>query len=701
MIRKAYGFVADPTKSVRHNIAIRFTQYPVWLYSQPRNRQCHNLCTALRPPSYFHLLLGLGLNFCPTPHPTALSSINESLARFRRDYHTRIYFSGSPSDFTAGQLFIRSTWEPKQTDISPEHQSRELLFRKSVLTLFNDGHYRRRVPSNLTPYQSHLLRTFRNNTDFIVFPTDKNLGPAILERSIYVRRVLDDHLSDPTIYQRLTEEEASRSIQRLAASIRDFIRTHAPTRAELDDAPSSQTFFPCQVTELDRKFLERCLEQNEDPFSYFYISAKVHKTPWKTRPIVSYCGSLAYGIAKWLDQQLQPLARQVPSYIKSSYDLKCKLFDSEVDWNTIRFFTFDAQAMYTNIETNHALEVLSDFLRNHPICRQVHNKEAIITALELVMRNNIFKFGDTTWIQRSGTAMGTPPGCSYATIYYAIHELSFVPSFTSHCPIYYRYIDDGIGGWRTDPDPTVDQCNWQRFCDTLPFGNLRWDVSERSKSVHFLDLDLTIKDDTLHSRIYEKPENMYLYLPPHSAHPSGMVRGLVTGQIKRFLQLCSNEQDSLTHIRDFYRRLVARGHSPTTLKPLFESAYKSQMRPSKPHHRLQPGMTEFAQMYLDRGEDIPDYFYEEIEQDHRIFLHLPYNPDAPSRRTFQRLLSQSIIEPEREPPLNQTNNLGNQRVEIDRVTIAYHRPPNLRRRFFARKFQAADGQPVSSFFEDT
>ena len=87
--------------------------------------------------------------------------------------------------------------------------------------------------------------------------------------------------------------------------------------------------------------------------------------------------------------------------------------------------------MYTNIDTERALSVIANFLQKHPLCRDVANREVIMSALELIMRNNVFRFGDTYWRQLCGTSMSTPRGCSYATLYYAIHELEFYNRFTN------------------------------------------------------------------------------------------------------------------------------------------------------------------------------------------------------------------------------------------------------------------------------
>ena len=56
------------------------------------------------------------------------------------------------------------------------------------------------------------------------------------------------------------------------------------------------------------------------------------------------------------------------------------------------------------------------------------------------MRNNVFRFGDTSFLQTSGTAMGTQPAPTYATLHFAICEATAIPDFPE-LQLCTRYID--------------------------------------------------------------------------------------------------------------------------------------------------------------------------------------------------------------------------------------------------------------------
>jgi hypothetical protein len=169
--------------------------------------------------------------------------------------------------------------------------------------------------------------------------------------------------------------------------------------------------------------------------------------------------------------------------------------------------------MYTNINTNHALEVLEPFLANSPLCTGCP-ANAVITALDILMRQNVFKLGDTYWKQNSGTTMGTPPGANYAELYYGTWEIKFTVNFLENLALYCRYIDDGIGLWIHHPDPDIDRNSFASLQATMnSFGLLEWEFSELCKSINFMDVHLYITPTGIKSRLYKKPMNLYLHLP--------------------------------------------------------------------------------------------------------------------------------------------------------------------------------------------
>ena len=624
---------------------------------------CHNLCSTLKPPPLYKSLLGLGLNFCVQPHfSSGKRQFKDTSDRFRRDFYTKVTFTDTGSEFTTGQLFIRSDWHPPKSAIPPDIRARVSHFLQTLRPSFK----RRSVPSNLTKLQRRLLTTLRNSDEFIVLPADKNLGPCILERRIYTKRVLSDHLSDQETYSQLNKEEALARIKAVKQLIVDFVADHSDT-----------------ISNLDRKFLKRSLDV-PDPLAYFYITAKVHKKPWTTRPIVSHSGSITQGIGRWLSQQLQPICMALPSYLKSSFDLRQKLLQLKLPQETqLRLFTADATSMYTNIDTTHALPLISEFIHNSPRCSGIQSADAIIKALEIVMHHNIFCFNDTYWIQKTGTAMGTPPAPDYATLYFGLHELDLLPRFQNQVLFYKRYIDDVFGIWCCHEDSDTDQNLWTNFKASMNcFGKLEWEFSERSLSTNFLDLTITLDQESqkFTTCLYEKPSNLYLYIPPHSAHPPGMIRGLIHGTVLRIVSLTSHTKDIATSIRSFLHRLYTRGYDPETIHPITQQAIRLALT-KKRHKTLQTR----------------DPVKEEHKARCRVFLHLEFNPHDPSRRYLQHVFRQTMLKPKNEPPLPDMlhYDINGRPIGIDRMVVAYHRAHNLKNLLFPRRFREAPGFPAS------
>ena len=180
------------------------------------------------------------------------------------------------------------------------------------------------------------------------------------------------------------------------------------------------------LTKMECAFLKQGLDNNKPAFAGFYLSLKVHKlkpgqnvTHLKSRPIVACPGSLLHPLGIWIDRKLQVIAKQQESYSWNSFELRQQLCSTTYPTNA-KLFTADAVSMYTNIPTNTAIMLIAKHICKSVTEEQPKQNDALIAALKHVMLNNIFCFGDMTFKQLNGTAMGTPP---------AHHTLPFIMVF--------------------------------------------------------------------------------------------------------------------------------------------------------------------------------------------------------------------------------------------------------------------------------
>ena len=242
----------------------------------------------------------------------------------------------------------------------------------------------------------------------------------------------------------------------------------------------------------------------------------------------------------------------------------------------------------------------------------------------VIMKTNIFQFGVLYFLQLLGTAMGTSTAVMWATLYFAWHEHHCLLSkYASNLLYYKRYIDDIIAVW------LGDRSTWTNFCaDLNNFGILTWEIQEPSLSVDFLDLTLTLVNGKIETKTFQKALNLYLYIPPSSAHPPGCIKGTIYGLIGRFYASNTHRKDYVYFITLLFGRLLKRGWDAAFLKPLFLQACESIE--SRSRDKLLAASSEAL--------ETP----KTSERSKKLFLHLQYHRDNVPRQRIRALYDQHL-----------------------------------------------------------
>ena len=660
-MEEEYGFAIDLSLTPQQNAIIAISNTPMELYcSRPQNKSFHDLTIGKIMPKATKSILGLSHKFIPTPKVTSYD-IEDRLDRLERDIHLKVYFAANPLQNKKPQLYVKSKWRPPYHTIPGEVHRRLSSYSSKVRSIFT----KKRGKSNLLPFQQKLMAKLKANSHFLIGRTDKGLGPFGIEFERYAQDGLE-LLSNPNNYQFLTEAEARAKADHVFTLISTWLCEHR--RFVSDD---------------EAKYIrKKTTEALEDPYGYLYLMYKVHKPKLSVRAVVSDCASLTNALSKWVDVQLQPIMRGLKTYFKDSFELKKKLDTFVVPPGGL-LFTCDAVGMYPNIDTNIAMARISAYLRDEATQKRFphYNARALIAALEIVMRNNLTKFGDTHWNQLSGTAMGKPPAPPFASIFEGLNEMEVLIEFSHNLPLYDRFIDDGLGCW-VPTSAENDNNHWQNYKARMCSGCLDWTFEERGLSVDYMDMTISIKSNRLITTLYEKPTALHLFIPPGSSHPPGCTKGHIYGETLRIHRLCSEEEDITQRVTTFFRRLMLRGYSPSYLLPTFKKALQ------KAKHFMAS-----SEEYKDQQKQLKSELAK-----HQAYFHIDWHPQNPSAQEIQQLFSSTVLTPPGKIPFNQLGP-GKQDIPLDALVIANHRTPNLGDYFSYRKLSTRDGPSISSFMK--
>jgi hypothetical protein len=297
--------------------------------------------------------------------------------------------------------------------------------------------------------------------------------------------------------------------------------------------------------------------------SKFYALPKMHKVtldkPFPTgRPIVSSINSCTYFASKYLHNYFKKLTLKLCTICRSSLEVLVITHKQKLPLDSF-ILCADVRSLYPSIPIQFGMQAVEYLLH----CYNMPEIQFHLALLYWVLTNNFFSYDSNYYVQIYGTAMGTPVAVGYANIvmFYIEHKI-----IDQYKPILYlRYIDDIFAVL-----PTKEICEKVITSLNNQCCNIQLESVTIGKSGIFLDLYIEIINDTLISKVYQKPSNKYLYLPPTTNHQPNIMINVIKQELKRYCLYCSYPAAELSIKMQFYNRLYMRGYSKTYLDPLFQ-----------------------------------------------------------------------------------------------------------------------------------
>ncbi|KAK6017298.1 hypothetical protein OSTOST_17183, partial [Ostertagia ostertagi] len=172
------------------------------------------------------------------------------------------------------------------------------------------------------------------------------------------------------------------------------------------------------------------------------LDGTVDTTSIKTRPIVASCGGPTDRISWFLQRILCPLLQHVSSHLKNVRQFLEQL--RQCNFNNkprLVYQSFDVVALYTNVDTQRAVESCIRLLRLHHQELQLFdlNINDMEELLRTVVEVNIFRFRNRFYKQKRGLAMGSRLAPLLAIVFMDSLERQ---ALSSGILYFGRYIDD-------------------------------------------------------------------------------------------------------------------------------------------------------------------------------------------------------------------------------------------------------------------
>lgn len=465
------------------------------------------------------------------PSQIDFSLPDDGFAKATDDLRKSDYFKGQEPSF---QLPIYLAQQEDKAEDWPEAttpiESGINVGRSMLTSLKSKAVPAQRYRSEPEPFLSEMgvslksLKEFMLLNQYMAFITDKNLGLAVVRADWYLDEV-SRHLAQ-SVYKQVL---------------------YIPWTEMYDEY--FKLWEECELEKSIVKFLSSPGSMGNIPT--FHMIPKIHKNPWKVRPIVPMHSFFTTRLAMVVHFYLQPLLERYPWICHSSRSFVADLYRATKRENREwKLWTGDVQSMYTNIRTDNLLEALRGVLAKSSF--EASFQLFLLRAVRFLNDNVYFQFGDEIFKQDYGIAMGVACSPTLANLFMGVWEehIGVEEKFF----FYRRYIDDCF---------ILDTGSNKIQDIQVPGLVLDW---ESKGNIPFLDCEVHLHGQEVCVRPYTKALAHYQYIPWSSAHPLHVKRGLFRTELSRMASLSFKEiyfDEQKKRLLDVFR---CRGYPEAALK---------------------------------------------------------------------------------------------------------------------------------------
>lgn len=527
------------------------------------------------------LAISLSLKHIPNhtfPVYTLKDNLRQSATNFQRRLKIALYFALSEDDQNSAiPRKLNNTWEPTNVN-APWFKYVDTWYCNIINKIDNIAFTHKHKLNYVDKQIIVALKQIKQMTNIVIKPADKNLGPVVMTRQQY-ETMCYEHLNDKNTYQIITNYDPNKCYTELENILernnKRYIQynNNKPTKRE---------------TPLCRSLCQLKNNKNQRA-AYFYCNPKMHKTVVKGRPIVSTINSVTYHTSIYLHKILFTILSKLITLVPSSRDALLIINKRQFAPNS-KILCADVTSLYPSIPIQYGLNKMREMIKIMKKRFQMDiNDELTMQLLEWVLNNNYFEFNNVVYKQLTGTAMGTPVAPVYANIVLFFHDQQCI---RLEPQLYMRYLDDLFIVTNNDEQAHSIISVFNAQCDRI-----KLEAVTINTSGIFLDMELTINDTIIVTKIYQKAINKYIYLTPKTMHPKSVLRSFLLQECKRYRLICTFDHDYEQIIKLFIKRLHNRSYNALFLRKeilplvpsrqeMLQTLYKSTSKKAKPSNLI-------------------------------------------------------------------------------------------------------------------